>query len=99
MSGAQLGGSEKKRIEKLRRWKMLAILKSALRRALVARLQHHRDRAVISRSASFDGEWYLQNNSDVQVSGEDPLRHYLRIGAKEGRKPNAEFDTKWYIAQ
>jgi hypothetical protein len=27
----------------------------------------------------------------------DPWRHYVQIGAREGRDPNAWFDTDWYL--
>jgi ADP-heptose:LPS heptosyltransferase len=39
-------------------------------------------------SNSFDGQWYLENNPDVAYSGIDPLDHFLKLGRKEGRKPN-----------
>jgi hypothetical protein len=45
----------------------------------------------------FDGDWYLRENEDVARSGINPLVHYLRQGAKEGRDPHPLFDTGWYL--
>lgn len=44
-----------------------------------------------------DDDWYLDQYPDVQKSGIAPYRHYMLHGAKEGRNPNAYFDTKWYL--
>ncbi len=57
------------------------------------------DRSVIGRSGLFDTDWYLAQNPDVAAAGIDPLVHYLRHGAAEGRDPNPLFDTDWYLAQ
>jgi glycosyltransferase involved in cell wall biosynthesis len=45
----------------------------------------------------FDVEWYLKQNPDVTQAGIDPLVHYLRQGAWEGRDPNPLFDSDWYL--
>lgn len=37
-------------------------------------------------SLKFDGNKYLENNSDVKDAGQNPLVHYLRYGKIEGRK-------------
>ena len=37
----------------------------------------------------FDPEYYRATNEEVMTSGEDPLRHYLKKGAIEGRLPFA----------
>lgn len=47
----------------------------------------------------FDGKWYLENYSDVASSRLDPVIHYLKFGALEGRNPSAHFDTLYYIQQ
>jgi len=54
---------------------------------------------VIGRSGLFDTDWYLAQNPDVASAGINPLVHYLRHGAAEGRGPNPLFDTDWYLAQ
>ncbi len=53
--------------------------------------------ALIKRSGQFDAGWYLENNPDVAKSGMDPVSHYLRFGAAEGRNPNPLFDSLWYL--
>ncbi|MGA9996517.1 MAG: glycoside hydrolase family 99-like domain-containing protein [Pyrinomonadaceae bacterium] len=47
--------------------------------------------------ALFDAEWYLRENPDVAQTGLDPLEHYLRLGANEGRAPHPLFDPKFYL--
>jgi len=47
----------------------------------------------------FDAAWYLGQFADVAASGVDPLEHYLRWGAREGRDPNPLFSTGYYLAQ
>src|SRR5205814_4476257 len=58
-----------------------------------------RDMRLVTASGLFDGEWYLQQNPDVAKSETDPLRHYLLLGAYEGRDPNPLFDSDWYLQQ
>jgi O-antigen biosynthesis protein len=53
----------------------------------------------IAASGLFDRNWYLERNPDVRSSGVNPLLHYLRHGAAEGRDPNPLFDTDWYLDQ
>jgi hypothetical protein len=48
-------------------------------------------------AALFDAEWYLRQNPDVTQKRLDPLEHYLRFGAKEGRAPHPLFDPKFYL--
>ena len=57
------------------------------------------DVRLLAASALFDRDWYLEQNPDVGAAGIDPLRHYLRYGADEGRDPNPLFDSDWYIEQ
>ena len=47
-------------------------------------------------AALFDPDWYRAEYPDVAVSGTDPVDHYLRHGAAEGRNPNGIFNTRWY---
>ena len=48
-------------------------------------------------TALFDAEWYLLENPDVAEAKVDPLVHYLRWGANEGRAPHPLFDPKFYL--
>jgi hypothetical protein len=57
------------------------------------------DFAAIVRSELFDRKWYLAAHPDVAGAKLDPLLHYFRFGAAEGRPPNAYFDPVWYRAQ
>jgi hypothetical protein len=45
----------------------------------------------------FDAAWYLVTYPDVAAAGVNPLEHYLRHGAAEGRDPGPLFSTRWYL--
>ncbi len=51
---------------------------------------------LIQNSGLFDTQWYLKEYADVAKSGVDPIKHYLKFGADEGRDPSLEFDTRYY---
>jgi len=51
----------------------------------------------IKRNRLFDIGYYLNNNSDVRLSGVDPILHYMYHGFKEGRNPNPLFDSNFYL--
>jgi hypothetical protein len=48
--------------------------------------------------AGFDREWYLDRYPDVRAAKVDPLSHFLKWGAREGRDPNPLFWTAFYLA-
>jgi GT2 family glycosyltransferase len=52
---------------------------------------------LIATSGLFDSDWYLHRNADVRAAGANPIVHYLRHGAAEGRDPNPLFDGNWYL--
>jgi hypothetical protein len=45
----------------------------------------------------FEPSWYLETYPDVAKAGINPLQHYLRFGAAEGRDPCPLFQTRWYL--
>lgn len=53
------------------------------------------DDAALMR-AEFDAAFYLRANPDVARAGGDPFQHFLALGWKEGRNPNAAFDLRQY---
>ncbi|WP_321344949.1 glycosyltransferase [Breoghania sp.] len=54
-------------------------------------------RKAVAASGLFDKHWYLRNNPDVAKAGADPLQHYLRHGAFEGRDPSPFFKSTDYL--
>ena len=52
---------------------------------------------VINKSDYFDRKWYLMQYPDVAKSRKDPVTHYVRRGANEGRNPSADFNTLTYL--
>lgn len=55
-----------------------------------------RDYYVIKNSGLFDANYYLTNNTDVRHADINPLKHYVKHGALEGRNPSTEFDVFFY---
>ncbi len=66
---------------------------------LPARIRERRVVARIWRSGLFDIDYYLRSYPDVQQSALDPVTHYVRSGAREGRDPSPHFDTAFYLAE
>lgn len=52
---------------------------------------------VIEKAGAFDHVWYLETYPDVKNAGVDPLVHYVRRGALEGRNPSPSFNTNEYL--
>ncbi|MGY4877588.1 glycosyltransferase family 2 protein [Vreelandella aquamarina] len=44
----------------------------------------------------FNANWYLSRYPDVEMSGLEPLDHYLRYGERLGRKASLKFDPLFY---
>jgi len=61
-------------------------------------IRHLKARSRILHSGLFDAEWYLDQNPDVKDAGCDPIIHFYRHGAREGRWPHPLFHTDWYLA-
>jgi chromosome segregation ATPase len=57
----------------------------------------NRQAAVLNKSGLFDQQWYLSEYPDVASAAIDPVEHYLRFGAAEGRNPSPTFDTLYYL--
>jgi hypothetical protein len=46
----------------------------------------------------FDAAFYLERYPDVRQAGRNPLWHYVRHGAAEGRKPHRLFEPDYYLS-
>ncbi|MDR3536243.1 MAG: hypothetical protein P4L71_07060 [Acetobacteraceae bacterium] len=55
--------------------------------------------AELAASRLVDAAWYRAQNPDIVAAGLDPVVHFVRYGAQEGRAPNRYFNTAWYVAQ
>lgn len=51
------------------------------------------DTAAFRASNAFDERWYLREYPDVALTGIDPVLHFLWIGRRLGRRPNANGET------
>ena len=54
---------------------------------------------LLAKSGLFDGDYYSATNLDAVGFQVDPLLHYLEQGAREGLRPNKDFDVDFYLAQ
>ena len=52
---------------------------------------------IITKSNLFDVKFYLFAYSDVRFAGIDPIEHFVKYGASEGRNPSSEFNTSFYL--
>ena len=52
---------------------------------------------ICKKSPLFDRAWYMNEYPDVVISGQDPILHYIKYGAKEGRDPGPIFSTSNYF--
>ena len=80
--------SAPKRLAKLLHWTLTLRLRQRLRERRVA------DR--IRESGLFDVAYYLAASPESPEAIGDPILHYVRDGAAEGRDPSAAFDTDFY---
>jgi len=53
--------------------------------------------SIIEQSGMFDATWYKNTYPDVAQSSLNPIEHYLRHGAREGRNPSPRFNTQNYL--
>ncbi len=56
-----------------------------------------RQASVIARSGEFDEALYRERYPDVAARGDDPILHYVLLGAEEGRDPSATFSSNYYV--
>lgn len=64
---------------------------------MIRRLKRRKWKKVILNSGMFDHQYYIFTYPDVRLNDVDPLNHYLKYGANEGRNPNKDFDTEFYL--
>lgn len=55
--------------------------------------------ALVRDSGLFDAEFYREGNPEELPDGADPIRHFCRVGWRELRRPNRDFDVWWYWSQ
>lgn len=64
---------------------------------IVYDIAHIDEEKIETLREQFEKEFYLENNPDLNNSNMDPFEHYMILGWKEGRLPNAWFNTKKYL--
>lgn len=71
-------------------------LKWHRRGKLRRRLRQHLDACAIAAGGGFDAEWYAKRYPDVATRA-DPLMHFVRHGAAEGRDPSPSCPTSRHL--
>ena len=61
--------------------------------------EHRNDMELLAQSPLFDSKWYYAQYRDIAAANLDPIDHYLRVGAGEGRNPGPNFDGNWYLEE
>lgn len=64
---------------------------------MIKRLRYKKWKKIIQKSGLFDSKYYLFAYPDIREKDIDPIKHYIRFGAKEGRNPSKNFDTSFYL--
>src|ERR1022692_4168771 len=85
-----------------RAWRLTAPLRAVAKLRPRSRLEARQmkmDSELIAQSGLFDVAWYLSQNPDIATHGADPIAHYLKQGALEGRDPSRTFSSQWYLEQ
>jgi hypothetical protein len=71
-------------------------LKWHRRGKLRRRLRQHLDACLIAAGGGFDSQWYVTRYPDVATHA-DPLMHFVRYGAAEGRDPSPSCPTSRHL--
>lgn len=88
--------------ESIARQKHNDVLEEENRVARIEKMKKEQARIQIKRvseSSLVDKNWYLTFYKDLTGSDVCPVEHYVLFGWKEGRNPNAFFDTNWFISK
>lgn len=64
---------------------------------MIKRLRYKKWKRIIEKSGLFDVKYYFFTYPDVRQLDVNPIMHYIKYGANEGRNPNKEFDTSFYL--
>lgn len=75
-----------------------ALVTQAMSTRRLFRSRSHLARSIM-KDVFFSNNWYVNNYTDVAVSGMDPMTHYLKHGAVEGRDPCSFFSTLQYLIE
>ena len=86
----------KNRLALLKYGKNLGMLYKSWR-CLMNMMKKNKYCKIIRTSGILDAAWYLEQYPDVKQADDDPVKHYLTHGWKEGRDPSPGFSTNNYL--
>lgn len=70
----------------------------ALRKSLPEEKRLAEESDIIRSSEYYDNEWYLRNSVMLPGTSFDGARHYLDVGAYQGKDPSLSFCSEEYLA-
>jgi hypothetical protein len=88
------------KLKKTVSWKITAPLRTISRpftKSIKEQRKTQKQIELLKKSGQFDQDWYLSVNDDVAMQKNDPVEHYVRHGAAEGRNPSPGFDAQRYL--
>jgi GT2 family glycosyltransferase len=62
-------------------------------------MEFAREIEIVRNSPMLNPDWYRQTYPDLRDISLDVARHYVEHGAREGRNPHPDFDTRFYLAK
>lgn len=90
--------AELNKVTKSRTWRLVNPTTSYRKKfKKIAAEKLEQQKTEIQNSDLFNEAWYLEKYPDVAEAGINPIEHYLKTGAYEGRNPSETFDTTWYL--
>ena len=95
--------SHRQRVTRLKQtvsWKITVPLRAVarpFRRSPKEQKQATEEIKLLKTSGLFDEAWYLSEYVDVAKEGFDPVEHFIRYGAAEGRNPSPMFNLRQYL--
>ncbi|MFB1504484.1 MAG: rhamnan synthesis F family protein [Thiocapsa sp. C3-sup] len=77
----------------------LKLIRWTLSLGLSQRLRIRREATQLLISGLFDRDWYVEQNADIVLHGNNCVLHWMVAGWKEQRDPNPLFDMHWYLSR
>lgn len=65
---------------------------------MISKYKLHKWKKLIEKSGLFDKTYYHLTYPEIKSQITDPIEHYLKFGAKEGKNPSKNFDSLFYLS-
>ncbi len=78
-------------------WIIFSVTINFLKKPSLSPFKQFREYIFIRNNSLFDKNYYLKNNLNLFNYGINPVWHYIKAGAGEGRNPSINFNTAFYL--